>query len=175
MTEQLWAPWRLAYVANARPTGGEERCFLCAGLAASDDRTNLIALRLPLSAVVLNRFPYNNGHLLIAPRAHKGRLTDLTDDELLELQHALQRLVLVLDDVLRPDGYNIGLNLGRVAGAGLPGHLHWHVVPRWHGDTNFMPVVADVKVISQSLEALYDLLAPRLNPGRAPRPAGTAG
>lgn len=112
--------------------------------------------------MVLNRFPYNNGHLLIAPRAHKGQLDQLDAEEILETQENLRRMVRVLNRVMHADGYNIGLNLGRVAGAGLPGHLHWHLVPRWHGDTNFMPVVADVKVIVQSLDALYDLLVTNL-------------
>jgi ATP adenylyltransferase len=159
--DQLWAPWRLAYVANTKPPAGDE-CFLCRGLAEDNDRENLIVRRNPRSAVVLNRFPYNNGHLLVAPNAHKGRLDELDADEVLEMQQALTRLVGVLDRVMKPDGYNIGLNLGRVAGAGLPGHLHWHVVPRWNGDTNFMPVLADVKVIAQSLDSLYDLLKGRL-------------
>jgi ATP adenylyltransferase len=159
MMEHLWAPWRLSYVAGAKPPGPEDPCFLCQGLREADDRRNLIALRGPLSIVVLNRFPYNNGHLLVAPRAHKGRLDELDPPEILEMQMTLRRMVQTLDDLMHPDGYNIGLNLGRVAGAGLPGHLHWHVVPRWSGDTNFMPVLADVKVIAQSLDALYDLLA----------------
>jgi ATP adenylyltransferase len=162
MTEQLWAPWRLAYVATPRPPTGEDPCFICDGLAAQDDRRNLIALRTPRSVVVLNRFPYNNGHLLVAPRAHKGTLDQLDADEILETQLTLRRMVAVLDGLMRPDGYNIGLNLGRAAGAGLPGHLHWHIVPRWHGDTNFMPVLTDVKVIVQSLDALYELLVERL-------------
>ena len=162
MVEQLWAPWRLAYVANPKPPSGEEPCFICQGLAAHDDRANLIALRTPLSVVFLNRFPYNNGHLLIAPRAHKARLEELTPDEILDTQHTLTRMVALLGELMHPDGYNIGLNLGRAAGAGLPGHLHWHIVPRWNGDTNFMPVLADVKVIVQALDALYDLLAARL-------------
>ena len=95
---------------------------------------------------------------MIAPRAHKSRLDELTPAELLETMETLRRMVSVLDAVMQPNGYNIGLNLGHVAGAGLPGHLHWHIVPRWNGDTNFMPILADVKVIVQSLEALYDLL-----------------
>jgi ATP adenylyltransferase len=168
--DQLWAPWRLAYVAADKPPPGAEPCFICRGLADDDDRANLIVLRTPRSAVVLNRFPYNNGHLLVAPRAHKGRLEELTADELLETMDTLRRMVGVLDALMRPDGYNIGLNLGRSAGAGLPGHLHWHVVPRWDGDTNFMPVLADVKVIVQSLDALYDLLTHRLH-GRPSHPA----
>jgi ATP adenylyltransferase len=156
--DHLWAPWRLAYVAAAKAPAATDPCFLCNGLAGDDDRANLVVLRMPLSLVVLNRFPYNNGHLLIAPCAHKGRLDELTSEELLETMETLRRMVGVLDGLMHPDGYNIGLNLGRAAGAGLPGHLHWHVVPRWHGDTNFMPILADAKVIVQSLDALYDLL-----------------
>ena len=163
--DQLWAPWRLAYIKNYRAPGPADACFLCEGLADCDDRRNLIALRTPLSVVVLNRFPYNNGHLLVAPRAHKGRLDELTSDELLETMETVRRMVAVLGELMHPDGYNVGLNLGRAAGAGLPGHLHWHVVPRWNGDTNFMPVLGDVRVISQSLDALYDLLAQRLASG----------
>jgi ATP adenylyltransferase len=163
--DQLWAPWRLSYVAAAKAPTAADPCFLCAGLAEHDDRRNLIALRTPLSVVVLNRFPYNNGHLLIAPRAHKGRLDELSAEELLEVMETLRRMVNVLGGLMGPDGFNVGLNLGHAAGAGLPGHLHWHVVPRWHGDTNFMPVLADAKVIVQSLDALYSLLVERLASG----------
>jgi ATP adenylyltransferase len=127
-------------------------------LAESDDRSNLILQRNPNSCVILNRFPYNNGHLLVAPRTHLGRLEELSPDVLLELQLSLRQMLTALERTIRPDGFNIGLNLGRTAGAGLPGHLHWHIVPRWDGDTNFMPIFADVKVIVQSLDALYDLL-----------------
>lgn len=161
--DTLWAPWRLAYVANSQPAD-DAGCFICRGLAETDDRRHLIALRTARSAVVLNRFPYNNGHLLVAPLAHKGRLDELDADELLDLQVTLSRMIGTLDRAMRPDGYNVGLNLGRVAGAGLPGHLHWHIVPRWNGDTNFMPVLGDVKVIPQALDALYDLLRANLHP-----------
>jgi ATP adenylyltransferase len=160
--DHLWAPWRLAYVATAKPPADDDPCFLCQGLAAQDDRRWLIAHRTPRSVVVLNRYPYNNGHLLVAPRAHKGQLDDLDADELLEVMQTLRHMVRLLDRLLRPDGYNIGLNLGRAAGAGLPGHVHWHIVPRWNGDTNFMPILAEVKVIVQSLDALYDLLVAEL-------------
>ncbi len=160
--DQLWAPWRLSYVATAKPPNAGDPCFVCAGLADDDDRKHLLALRTPLSAVVLNRFPYNNGHLLVAPRQHKARLDELTSEELLETMETLRRMIGILDELMHPNGYNIGLNLGHAAGAGLPGHLHWHIVPRWHGDTNFMPVLSDTKVIVQSLETLYDLLAERL-------------
>ena len=160
--DHLWAPWRLSYVATAKAPTTEDPCFICRGLAGDDDRTNLIALRTPGSVVVLNRFPYNNGHLLVAPRAHKGRLDELEADELLEVMETLRRMLGTLEGLMRPDGFNVGLNLGRAAGAGLPGHLHWHIVPRWDGDTNFMPVLAHTKVIVQSLDALYDHLVARL-------------
>ena len=160
--DQLWAPWRLAYVAAAKPPAEGDPCFICRGLAERDDRTNLIVLRTTHSAVVLNRFPYNNGHLLIAPQAHKGQLHELTAEELLDAQQTLIRMLAVLDELMHPDGYNIGLNLGTVAGAGLPGHVHWHIVPRWNGDTNFMPVLTEVKVIAQALDALYDALVAAL-------------
>jgi len=160
--DQLWAPWRLAYVAAGPKPAADPGCFICRGLAEANDRANLIVLRTARSAVVLNRFPYNNGHLLVAPLAHKGQLSELSEDELLDLQLVLRRMIATLDGAMKPDGYNVGLNLGKVAGAGLPGHLHWHIVPRWHGDTNFMPVVGDVKVIPQSLDALYELLVGKL-------------
>lgn len=160
--DQLWAPWRLAYVAAHGPTK-DAGCFICRGLAAHDDRAHLIVERTRHSAVILNRFPYNNGHLLIAPLAHRGELSELDDEVLLDLQFALRRVTGLLTKAIQPDGYNIGLNLGRTAGAGLPGHLHWHVVPRWNGDTNFMPVIADTKVIPQSLEAMHELLTSMRN------------
>ena len=163
--DRLWAPWRLSYVSTPKAPVGDE-CFICGGLAESADRDNLVALRTPHSVVILNRFPYNNGHLLIAPRAHKAGLQELSAEELLDSMQVIQRLLGVLDELMRPDGYNVGLNLGRAAGAGLPGHLHWHVVPRWHGDTNFMPVLSDARVIVQSLEAFYDLLRGKLGPAR---------
>src|SRR5262245_15432069 len=159
--DQLWAPWRLAYIAKPA-TPKPDECFICTGLAADADRDNLIALRTAQSVVVLNRFPYNNGHLLVAPRAHKGALDQFASDELLDVMETLRRMVAVLQELINPDGFNIGLNLGRAAGAGLPGHLHWHIVPRWNGDTNFMPVLTDAKVISQSLESLWELLTGRL-------------
>jgi ATP adenylyltransferase len=174
--ETLWAPWRLDYILQNkdRPDTG---CFICRAIADSPDRDreNLLLVRGELSVVVLNRFPYNNGHLLIAPAAHKGTMSELTDVELLDLAHSQRRMLELLDRVIEPTGYNIGLNLGRVAGAGLPGHLHWHVVPRWAGDTNFMPVVADTKVIVQSLDSLYDLLLARLRDHDVARAAGVEG
>jgi ATP adenylyltransferase len=159
--EQLWAPWRLAYIAK-HPPQTDGGCFICQGLAAADDRANQIVLRSSLSVVLLNKYPYNNGHLLAAPKRHVGRLDEMTADELLDVNVQLRKMVGILEQTMKPDGFNLGVNLGRVAGAGLPGHIHWHIVPRWNGDTNFMPVLADVKVIVQSLESLYDLLTENL-------------
>ena len=163
--DHLWAPWRMAYVANPKSTAppvgdptGPEACFICRGVSKTDDRANLIVQRGKLSTVVLNRYPYNNGHLLIAPLRHIGTLNDLTPEELLDLQQVMCQMMSRITEKMKPDGYNVGLNLGRVAGAGLPGHLHWHIVPRWAGDVNFMPVTADTKVIVQSLDALWELL-----------------
>jgi ATP adenylyltransferase len=155
--DQLWAPWRLSYVANPTPAKSDA-CFICSALAADRDRETLIALRTPKSVVILNRFPYNNGHLLIAPNAHKGRLDELESDELLEVMETLRLMTKKLEDLMKPDGFNIGLNLGAAAGAGLPGHLHWHVVPRWNGDTNFMPIFGDAKVLALSLDRLWEML-----------------
>jgi ATP adenylyltransferase len=154
--DHLWAPWRAQYILESSEPATGTSCFLCDGLADSDDRGNLLVWRRGASAVFLNRYPYNNGHLLVAPRAHKGLLADLEGDELYEPLGTVQACVTILDRMLRPTGYNIGLNLGRSAGAGLPGHLHWHIVPRWDGDTNFMPVLAGTKVIVESLQAFYD-------------------
>ncbi len=160
--ETLWAPWRLNYIVNAvdKDAGNppKEGCFLCRYRDDTRDAENYVVDRSEHSLIVLNRFPYNNGHLLIAPREHKASLEELGDAELLDLQVQLRRMVKLLSLVMGAEGFNVGLNLGRVAGAGLPGHLHWHVVPRWNGDVNFMPIIGDTKVIPQSLDALYQLL-----------------
>jgi ATP adenylyltransferase len=168
--ETLWAPWRLGYIKGEdkfRPpepveadwlAGADRQCFICRAVASKDDRENLVVLRGTETVTILNRYPYNNGHLLIAPRLHKANLSDATAGEHLQMQETMARLVGLLQQLMNSEGFNIGLNLGRVAGAGLPGHLHWHIVPRWNGDTNFMPAVAGVKVIPQSLEALWELL-----------------
>ncbi|QEH33104.1 AP-4-A phosphorylase [Aquisphaera giovannonii] len=141
-----------------RPPPGDA-CFLCRGIEGSDDRSNLVVWRGAHSVVVLNRYPYNNGHLLVAPRVHEGTLGGLSGLDLVEPLETVRRMVKILDRMLRPQGYNVGLNLGKSAGAGLPGHLHWHVVPRWDGDTNFMPVLGNAKVIVESLLDFYDRLA----------------
>jgi len=152
--DRLWAPWRLEYIRSAvvNPKG----CFLCEALSAGDDRERLLVHRSELSFVIMNLYPYNNGHLLVAPIRHARGLDDLAKDELSALSEHVRQAVKWLEEVYEPDGYNIGLNLGRVAGAGLPDHIHWHIVPRWDGDTNFMPVLGGAKVISEGLQASYD-------------------
>jgi ATP adenylyltransferase len=171
--EQLWAPWRLGYIKGNEPPaapadslawlpGAERDCFLCRDAVENSDRHNLVVQRGPRTMTVLNRYPYNNGHLLVAPLRHVGRLPDLSADEHLECMQSVTRLVTVLEQTIQAEGFNVGLNLGRVAGAGVPGHLHWHIVPRWNGDTSFMPTLAGVKVIPQSLDALWELLTAEL-------------
>jgi ATP adenylyltransferase len=155
--------------ASAPPTpaawheGADAACFLCRAAARYDDdataRKELFVVgRGARSVVVLNRFPYNNGHLLVSPLRHVADFSDLTGDEHRELMSTVARFTQLFRRLLQAEGFNIGLNLGRVAGAGVPGHLHWHVVPRWTGDDNFMPVTAATRVISQSLEALRDAI-----------------
>ncbi|MDQ3986171.1 MAG: HIT domain-containing protein [Actinomycetota bacterium] len=144
--ERLWSPWRSEYIEGA---GKSEGCFFCDHLASDDDEKNGLLHRAGRTFVVLNAYPYNSGHLMVAPNRHIGELEDLTEDELHELSEVTRRGVEVLKKGLEPDGFNIGMNLGRIAGAGMPGHLHVHVVPRWSGDTNFMPVVGQTKVVPE--------------------------
>src|SRR5258708_12785691 len=127
--ETLWAPWRLPYITAAKRPSGDDPCFICQGLAEQDDRRNLIVKRTALSVVLLNRFPYNNGHLLVAPRAHKGRLDELGNDELLETMNSLRRMVNLLGEMMHPDGFNVGPNLGTATRAPLPRPLHRHILP----------------------------------------------
>ena len=153
----LWAPWRLDYIKS---TDRDEDCFLCRYRDAdpSEDAHNLVIGRGERTICLLNRFPYNNGHLLVAPLEHVGDLEDVSVDVLAECMSELKRWTGRLRERMSPDGFNIGLNVGQAAGAGLPGHLHWHIVPRWNGDTNFMPIVGNANVIPQSLESLHGLL-----------------
>ncbi|MFO0947853.1 MAG: HIT domain-containing protein [Planctomycetota bacterium] len=150
--DRLWAPWRMSYVASTEPPPDD---FICYADQSEKDRENLVVLRTELTIVILNRFPYNNGHLLVAPRRQIAELSEMTDEELLDAQRVLSRMIESLRSFMRPDGFNVGLNLGRAAGAGLPKHLHWHIVPRWSGDTNFMTLMADARVIVQALDELW--------------------
>jgi ATP adenylyltransferase len=154
--KNLWAPWRINYIRNL-DKGGD--CFICeAHKTAADDDKNFVLWRTDNSIVILNRFPYNNGHLLIAPIRHIPDLQMSSDEELLELMKLIRECQKALSLAISPHGFNIGMNFGRCAGAGLPGHLHIHLVPRWDGDTNFMAVCSETDVISQSMTELLELL-----------------
>jgi len=149
----------MEYIRSA--TGSESTgCFFCEKLAAGNDEASYILARRGSAFVILNAFPYNPGHLMVAPVRHVGELEELTNDELGDASALLQRSIRALKESSTPDGFNVGMNLGRVAGAGVPGHLHWHVVPRWNGDTNFMPVIADTKVLPEALAQTYSRLEP---------------
>jgi ATP adenylyltransferase len=151
--DQIWAPWRMAYIGGERDDG----CVFCEKAASAEDEQNLVLLRGEKTFVIMNLYPYNNGHLLIIPKRHVGEMEELTEEEMMELFQMTRKMVRVLR-IFKPQGFNVGINIGRAAGAGIPGHLHIHVVPRWLGDTNFMPVFGDVRVISESLEGTYKKL-----------------
>jgi ATP adenylyltransferase len=146
--ERLWAPWRMEYITEEPRPG----CLFCRVIEHPDDKDAALVVWRPEGAVVLlNKFPYNPGHAMVAPIAHVGGLEDLGDAQTTDLMRALRRTISVLKDALKPEGFNIGANIGRVAGAGMPDHVHLHVVPRWNGETNFMPVLSDVKVVNEHL------------------------
>jgi ATP adenylyltransferase len=154
--ERIWAPWRLSYIEKATSQPG---CIFVDLPAQQDDRKNLILHRGEHAFVILNAFPYTNGHLMVAPYRHTADLNELNDSELLEINQLVAASSRWITACYRPNGFNIGVNLGSAAGAGIPTHIHWHIVPRWEGDTNFMTVVGDVRVMPQSLEDSYDRLA----------------
>ncbi|MDA1043603.1 MAG: HIT domain-containing protein [Verrucomicrobia bacterium] len=154
--ENLWAPWRLDYIKSEKEAG----CFLCRALASTQDRETLLLKRGQHCGLMINRYPYNNGHLMVFPFRHTQDLLGLSPEEDRESAALVRMGVKILRKHLGPEGFNIGINLGKVAGAGLEEHLHTHIVPRWTGDTNFMPALAGIKVVPQSLHALYDQLAP---------------
>lgn len=157
--KRLWSPWRSHYIETHRSASYEE-CFLCAaGRCSSASAETLVVAAFTDWVVLLNRYPYNAGHVLVAPREHTANLQDLPRDASLSFAPVLHHTVDVVSSVLRPDGMNIGVNLGEAAGAGVPGHLHWHLVPRWHGDSNFMATVADTRVVSSALDDLWQRLA----------------
>ncbi len=157
MAEVLWAPWRFEYVTLA-DKNNLDGCIFVELPQQSEDRKNLILHRGATAFVMLNAFPYSSGHLMVVPYKHSGVLRDLTDTELLEANKLVSRGIDWLEIAYQPQGFNVGLNIGKAGGAGIPSHLHWHVVPRWSGDTNFMTSIAEVRVLPQSLEDAYDRL-----------------
>ena len=151
----LWSPWRSKYIDTFKDEDEKKKdlCFFCEAINAPErDEELLVIARRELCFAMLNRFPYNNGHFLIAPLRHIGEFDELTQEEMLAIMLLIKDSIKVLNHCVKPHGFNIGANLGREAGAGVPGHLHFHIVPRWNGDTSFMPLISETKVVSQALE-----------------------
>jgi ATP adenylyltransferase len=159
--ERLHSPWRAKYIASFQDKEKSE-CIFCAARENADDEQHLVITRGKLTLAIMNIYPYNSGHLMIVPNRHVPSITDLTDDESLEVMVYLRRMIGVLQKVSHPDGYNIGSNIGRNAGAGIDQHVHFHIVPRWQGDTNFMPVLTDTKVVSEDIKNLWRKLRENL-------------
>ncbi|MDY6851977.1 MAG: HIT domain-containing protein [Thermodesulfobacteriota bacterium] len=159
--KNLWAPWRMTYIAGEDEQAENQSCIFCVDKdKAGPDKDRLILHVGRLSMVMMNRYPYNNGHLLVAPRRHVPDLASLTEEEMTDLPAMVRDTIEVMRRDSSPDGFNVGLNLGLVAGAGVADHMHFHIVPRWNGDTNFMTVLADVRVVPEHLEAAFDRLLP---------------
>jgi len=151
--DRLWAPWRINYIQGKKTRG----CLFC-GILKLSGKKDYLVFQTEYSLCLLNIFPYNNGHLMVAPKRHVKDISGLGNPEKLDLMNSLALAQKFLSKVLKPEGFNIGMNIGSVAGAGIPGHLHIHIVPRWKGDTNFMPVLSGAKIISQSLDELFKQL-----------------
>ncbi|MHB1001789.1 MAG: HIT family protein [Armatimonadota bacterium] len=157
--DRLSAPWRMEYIEQSDKKPG---CIFCVLPAENDDEKNLILYRGEHSFLMMNSFPYNPGHLMVAPYKHTADMYELDDDVLLEINHLVRFSVKLLTAQCGPDGFNLGVNIGRTAGAGVLDHIHWHIVPRWNGDTNFMPVTAETRVLPESLQATYCKLKKKL-------------
>lgn len=153
----LWAPWRMEYILSNEKSN---ECVLCPGEDRSMDEERLILYLGRNSLVIMNKYPYNNGHLLVAPVRHVGGLEDLSDEEMLDAIKTVRASIGILKEHMKPNGFNVGLNLGHAAGAGMEDHLHYHIVPRWNGDHNFMSVLGDVRVIPQHIKETYKKLLP---------------
>ena len=151
----MWAPWRMEYILTDQKGGP---CIFCPGEDRAQDEERLILFVGTLSMVMMNRYPYNNGHLLVAPVRHVGTLESLSEDEMLDLLGMVRKSINALKELMNPEGFNVGLNLGKVAGAGVEEHLHFHIVPRWNGDTNYMTVVGEVRVIPEHIRETYKRL-----------------
>jgi ATP adenylyltransferase len=157
--ERMWAPWRMSYISN---TVTLEGCIFCKAWEEDNDRERLVLARSEHVLIMLNRYPYTGGHLMVVPARHVSDMNDLSDTELLDLMHGVRRAHNLLQATAGPHGFNIGINLGKAGGAGIEDHLHVHIVPRWNGDTNFMSVLGDVRVIPEGLMETYDQLAKEL-------------
>ena len=156
--ERLFSPWRSQYIASFAKEDGNSGCVFCDAYKADDDAKSLIVYRGREAFVIMNRFPYNSGHLMILPVRHTSEFQSITETEHREMTELLAASQRALNELSHPQAFNIGMNLGRIAGAGIEDHLHWHIVPRWNGDTNFMPVLSDVKVVSEAMEEQWGRL-----------------
>ena len=156
--EHIWAPWRIEYIQMEKPEG----CILCQKPRENKDAINYILYRGGKNFIIMNSYPYNPGHLMIAPYRHVANLEELTNDELHEHFEIVSRSIKLLRQAFKPDGFNIGINIGKVAGAGIEDHFHTHIVPRWQGDTNFMPVISDARVLPEALAETYKKLKDKL-------------
>jgi ATP adenylyltransferase len=161
--ERLWTPWRMEYIDSAKDESSDDGCIFCDKPTTGNDEAAFILARTTKAFALLNAYPYNPGHLMVAPFRHVGELEDLQPDELAETTELLQSSIRALKEVSEPHGFNLGMNLGRVAGAGIPGHVHWHLVPRWNGDTNFMAVLGETRVLPELLAETYGKLSPLLS------------
>lgn len=164
---QLWAPWRMAYIKSRKPTA----CFLCATASERNDRAHYILYRSQRCYIMLNRYPYTNGHLLVSPYLHRAGPEELDGPTLLDLMQTANRGLRALKAAYHPDGFNLGMNLGLIAGAGIADHLHLHIVPRWSGDTSFLAALAETRVLPETLEATYTRLRAHLRPVKKKRRA----
>jgi ATP adenylyltransferase len=152
--KRIFAPWRYKYVSDPDAEG----CIFCNAISSDDDRKSGVLFRGKFAFVIINKYPYNNGHVMVAPYKHTGNFEELSKEEMLEMSTLIQKWQEVLRKAMKPEGFNIGMNLGRIAGAGFEEHLHYHLVPRWGGDTNFMPIIGQTKVVPMAIDEAYDLL-----------------
>jgi ATP adenylyltransferase len=157
--DRMWSPWRSEYMDTFKQEDNNNKSFIIYALEGNDDEKNLVVARFDLCIVMMNKYPYNNGHILIAPNREVSDISLLTDEEYNEINKVIRLAISVIKNVYQSHGYNLGVNAGSAAGAGLPNHLHYHIVPRWNGDSNFMPTIADVKVVSESIFKSRKLLA----------------
>jgi len=153
----LWAPWRIEYITGEK----DEGCIFCDKPNEGNDKENLILFKGKSSFIIMNRYPYSNGHLMAVPYRHTNNMSELNDSERLELMNLTTKCIEILD-IMNPDGFNVGMNLGTAGGAGIDDHLHFHIVPRWNGDTNFMPLIGDVKVMPEYLHDTYETLSKQI-------------
>jgi ATP adenylyltransferase len=158
--ERLFSPWRSRYIESFKtPSDTKDECVFCSALSVSEDKDRLVIYRSTHAFVIMNLYPYNSGHMMIVPNRHTSDFSSLTSEELADSMKLLQTAQTALSELVHPHGFNLGMNLGKAGGAGIEDHLHWHIVPRWNGDTNFMPILADIKLVSEDMEKQWESLS----------------